>query len=230
MYGISAGVQNMNQVCLIHGGRFVYFGRDVCSYSHRYPHSIIYTKEGSNDGLVSVQSAQWGTYLGTLKDVNHLDLVGWTDGIAGGLGLPSLGLKGMKAAVQGSEIGFSPGRFYLGVGDLLAGVEEEQGYVKDGLWIGPEGRKANVESVAEGGTPIRRSSSDRARARMEEVLRRTPSTPSTPQEERDPEDPVTEPIEPTIDEHELEVVGESPTTQAEQKKIPQTNASPRTGT
>ncbi|KAI9461753.1 Alpha/Beta hydrolase protein [Boletus coccyginus] len=51
----------------------------------KYPHSIIAAQEGSNDGLVSVQSAQWGTYLGTLRDVNHLDLVGWTGGLAGNL-------------------------------------------------------------------------------------------------------------------------------------------------
>ncbi|KIK30352.1 hypothetical protein PISMIDRAFT_54801, partial [Pisolithus microcarpus 441] len=86
----------------------------------KYSHSVIYASEGPNDGLVSVRSAQWGTYLGTLKDVDHLDLVGWTDGIAGGLGLPTLNLPGMRAAVHGKEVGFSPGRFYLGVADLLA--------------------------------------------------------------------------------------------------------------
>jgi len=208
----------------------------ISSYSHRYPHSVIYAKEGPNDGLVSVRSAQWGTYLGTLKDVNHLDLVGWTDGIAGGLGLPTLGLKGMKAAVQGSEVGFSPGRFYLGVGDLLAGVEEEQGYVKDGLWIGPEGRKATLEDsmrrygAAEGISPIRRSSSDKARARMEEMLCRTPSTPSTPQEEQGSDNPATESIGPTDDEHEFEMVSESPTTGAEQKNVHRRSTNARTGT
>ncbi|KAF8445771.1 Alpha/Beta hydrolase protein [Boletus edulis BED1] len=30
----------------------------------KYPHSIIAAQEGPNDGLVSIQSAQWGTYLG----------------------------------------------------------------------------------------------------------------------------------------------------------------------
>lgn len=52
------------------------------------------SQEGPNDGLVSVKSAKWvcggqgvqlftdkyakkGKYLGTLNDVNHLDLVGW---------------------------------------------------------------------------------------------------------------------------------------------------------
>lgn len=40
----------------------------------RWPHSVIYTKEGPNDGLVSVYSAKWGEYRGTLLDVNHLDL------------------------------------------------------------------------------------------------------------------------------------------------------------
>ncbi|KAL7008489.1 lipase 2 [Cystobasidiomycetes sp. EMM_F5] len=43
----------------------------------RLPWSVIFEKEGENDGLVSVSSAQWGEYLGTLENVNHLDLVGW---------------------------------------------------------------------------------------------------------------------------------------------------------
>ncbi|KAI6104078.1 alpha/beta-hydrolase [Pisolithus croceorrhizus] len=145
------------------------------------PHSIIYAKEGPNDGFVSVRSARWGTYLGTLKDVNHLDLVGWTDGITGGLGLPTLNLRGMRAAVRGKEVGFSPGRFYLGVADLLAGVEEEEGYVKDGVWVGSKGMVALTdeirrrETVAAEATPIQRSSSNKARARMEEVLGQRPS-------------------------------------------------------
>lgn len=40
----------------------------------KWPHSVILAKEGPNDGLVSVQSAKWGEYRGTLLDVNHLDL------------------------------------------------------------------------------------------------------------------------------------------------------------
>lgn len=34
-----------------------------------------------NDGLVSVESAKWGTYLGTLDQVDHLDLINWTNKI-----------------------------------------------------------------------------------------------------------------------------------------------------
>lgn len=40
----------------------------------RWPHSVILSKEGPNDGLVSVTSARWGEYRGTLLGVNHLDL------------------------------------------------------------------------------------------------------------------------------------------------------------
>lgn len=40
----------------------------------KWPHGVILSKEGPNDGLVSVQSAQWGEYRGTLLGVNHLDL------------------------------------------------------------------------------------------------------------------------------------------------------------
>lgn len=32
-----------------------------------------------NDGLVSVESSKWGRYLGTLDDVDHLDLINWTN-------------------------------------------------------------------------------------------------------------------------------------------------------
>lgn len=32
-----------------------------------------------NDGLVSVKSSHWGTYLGTLDNVDHLDLINWTN-------------------------------------------------------------------------------------------------------------------------------------------------------
>jgi len=40
----------------------------------RWPWSVIMSKEGPNDGLVSVTSAKWGEYRGTLLGVNHLDL------------------------------------------------------------------------------------------------------------------------------------------------------------
>lgn len=40
----------------------------------RWSHSIILAKEGPNDGLVSVQSAKWGEYRGTVSGVNHVDL------------------------------------------------------------------------------------------------------------------------------------------------------------
>ena len=40
---------------------------------------IVKAAEGSNDGLVSVQSSQWGKYQGTLDNVSHLDLINWTN-------------------------------------------------------------------------------------------------------------------------------------------------------
>lgn len=45
----------------------------------RQPGRIVRMKEGENDGLVSVGSAKWGTYKGTLVDVSHLDLINWTN-------------------------------------------------------------------------------------------------------------------------------------------------------
>jgi triacylglycerol lipase len=45
----------------------------------RVSHSIVEKLEGPNDGLVSVESARWGQYQGTLVDVSHLDLINWSN-------------------------------------------------------------------------------------------------------------------------------------------------------
>jgi len=81
----------------------------------RWPHSVMLEKEGNNDGLVSVESAKWGTYLGTLQDVNHLDLIGWINNT-----------RYKWAEWTGKEIKFKPATFYLGVTDHLAKAVEGQ--------------------------------------------------------------------------------------------------------
>jgi len=43
----------------------------------RTSHRIIAAKEGANDGLVSLSSAMWGKYKGTIRNVNHLDIINW---------------------------------------------------------------------------------------------------------------------------------------------------------
>jgi triacylglycerol lipase len=43
----------------------------------RTSHDIIAKEEGPNDGLVSILSAAWGEYKGTLRNVNHLDIINW---------------------------------------------------------------------------------------------------------------------------------------------------------
>lgn len=45
----------------------------------RKSHGVVQAAEGPNDGLVSVQSSQWGDYKGTLDNVSHLDLINWTN-------------------------------------------------------------------------------------------------------------------------------------------------------
>lgn len=75
----------------------------------KYPHSVIQEKEGPNDGLVSIESAKWGSYLGTLNHVNHLDLVGWINTA-----------RYKWAEIMGNEIKFRPSTFYLGIVDMLA--------------------------------------------------------------------------------------------------------------
>ncbi|TDL28210.1 alpha/beta-hydrolase [Rickenella mellea] len=106
----------------------------------RWPHSVILEKEGPNDGLVSVASSKWGTYLGTVEDVNHLDLIGWMNTA-----------RFKWAEFTGREIKFKPATFYLGVADHLARVVEGEGKdVGEGdAGDGPEGTRAGagVETV-----------------------------------------------------------------------------------
>lgn len=45
----------------------------------RKPYKVLLRDEGPNDGLVSVESAKWGQYMGTLVDVDHLDLINWAN-------------------------------------------------------------------------------------------------------------------------------------------------------
>jgi triacylglycerol lipase len=45
----------------------------------RQSHKVLDRLEGPNDGLVSVESAKWGTYKGTLVGVSHLDLINWSN-------------------------------------------------------------------------------------------------------------------------------------------------------
>lgn len=110
----------------------------------------------------------------------------------------------MHAFIRGKDVGFSAERFYEGVADLLAGVEEEEGYVVDGKWVGWEGKEerkkgtmkalTNAEEAAPdraaGADTLRRTVSDKQRLRMEEILRSTflscrsgPSSPSREEEE-----------------------------------------------
>ena len=95
----------------------------------------------------------------------------------------------MHAFIRGKDVGFSAGRFYGGVADLLAGVEEEEGYVVDGRWVGWEGkeerRKKTTGSTDEAAIDeavnsdaIRPTASDKERKRMEEILQSPSSTSS----------------------------------------------------
>lgn len=47
----------------------------------RYLNRYLYDREGENDGIVSVQSARWGTYQGTV-DADHARQVGLSSGLA----------------------------------------------------------------------------------------------------------------------------------------------------
>ncbi|KAK8194364.1 lipase 2 [Zalaria obscura] len=70
---------------------------------------IVRKMEGPNDGLVSVQSAKWGVYKGTLKDVSHLDLINWTNR-----------LRWYFWTLAGNKRNFNAIAFYLDIADMLA--------------------------------------------------------------------------------------------------------------
>lgn len=75
----------------------------------RYPHGVLATVEGPNDGLVSVESSRWGTYKGTLLGVSHLDLINWSNR----MGWTVREWMGMKRT-------FNAIAFYLDMADMLA--------------------------------------------------------------------------------------------------------------
>ena len=54
-------------------------GRPPLLSPFRTTWQVMQNAEGPNDGLVSVQSSQWGDYKGTLVGVSHLDLINWTN-------------------------------------------------------------------------------------------------------------------------------------------------------
>ncbi|OWB76212.1 hypothetical protein B5S32_g362 [[Candida] boidinii] len=71
---------------------------------------IIKSKEGDNDGMVSVKSAKWGKYLGTIENADHLDLINWTNIT-----------KRLSSSVGISEPStFKPIGLYLDIADNLA--------------------------------------------------------------------------------------------------------------
>ncbi|KAG0138070.1 hypothetical protein HOY82DRAFT_546310 [Tuber indicum] len=76
----------------------------------RTPHRIILENEGPNDGLVSVSSAQWGVYKGTLVGPSHLDIINWTNR-----------LKWIILEATGRRNKFNAIAFYLAIADMLAG-------------------------------------------------------------------------------------------------------------
>jgi triacylglycerol lipase len=75
----------------------------------RQPHKVMDRMEGPNDGLVSVTSARWGTYKGTLVNCSHLELINWTNR-----------LKWMWWQLTGRKTHFNAIAFYLDITDMLA--------------------------------------------------------------------------------------------------------------
>ncbi|KAK0742822.1 Alpha/Beta hydrolase protein [Schizothecium vesticola] len=75
----------------------------------RVSHGLLRKLEGPNDGLVSVESSKWGTYKGTLLNVNHLDLINWTNR-----------LRYTLRKLMGHQQSFNAIAFYLDIADMLS--------------------------------------------------------------------------------------------------------------
>ncbi|KAI0164310.1 putative triacylglycerol lipase [Hypoxylon sp. FL1284] len=75
----------------------------------RHSHGVIAEAEGPNDGLVSVASARWGAYKGTLVGVSHLDLINWTNRF-----------RWTVRKWMGQGPTFNAIAFYLDIADMLA--------------------------------------------------------------------------------------------------------------
>ncbi|EKM61294.1 uncharacterized protein PHACADRAFT_84056, partial [Phanerochaete carnosa HHB-10118-sp] len=142
----------------------------------KWSHSVIFEKEGPNDGLVSLKSARWGTYLGTLEDVNHLDLVGWVNTA-----------RYKWAQIIGREIKFKPATFYLGIADHLARVAEEQEHPQEQISPGERYGKspkerAEMEEIrqegerAEMAESLDKAQKDESRGQSSKVLHKQESS------------------------------------------------------
>ncbi len=55
---------------------------DVCDIEIRWAYDLIYLMRGDNDGMVPVESGQWGEYMGTIP-ADHFDEVGQLFGVTG---------------------------------------------------------------------------------------------------------------------------------------------------
>ena len=75
----------------------------------RQSHRVIAEAEGPNDGLVSVESARWGEYRGTLVGVSHLDLINWSNRVRWAMG-----------EWMGWKRPFNAVALYLDIVDMLA--------------------------------------------------------------------------------------------------------------
>ncbi|KAI1313376.1 hypothetical protein EDD11_002686 [Mortierella claussenii] len=45
----------------------------------KFSWNVIMDREGPNDGLVSIKSAKWGTYVRTIPNADHMDLMNWVN-------------------------------------------------------------------------------------------------------------------------------------------------------
>lgn len=75
----------------------------------RAPWKIIHNVEGPNDGLVSVESAIWGDYRGSISNANHLDIINFANRIEYAI-----------MALWQEEPTFNAVALYMEISDMLA--------------------------------------------------------------------------------------------------------------
>lgn len=90
-----------------YGARFEPHWYDAYSYTYNI---IKQNGGGDNDGLVSVNSAIWGKYMGTIDNADHLDLINWKNKAK----------KMVLAKVFDKRDTFDPVELYLNIADDLA--------------------------------------------------------------------------------------------------------------
>ena len=125
-------ISELNEIAPNHPGVRYYSYGGAKNYIHRReffstPHRYLMDNFGANDGLITVDSSRWGTFLG-IMEADHLEQIGWGNflGLPENLRLP----KSIKSISRGMVGIFNDGyfdhlAFFEKVADRLVELESE---------------------------------------------------------------------------------------------------------